>query len=242
MDRDDQIPLFQVWESHGQASEPMELPALASRAKSGRVHADTWIYLNAARTWQRAGEVPELRIFFSSGTSANLPPAESDSTAAPDSVEIKLSSLRQISLLADFNDEQIAAFVEFMEIEEFPAYRKVVARGARGDAMYLILEGELRACMEIGGKETTLAVMGTGKFFGEFSVLDHGPRSCDVITNRECILLKISAAAFDRLISANPDLALPFLLCLSRSLVGRFRNLNKQYEDSIHFTRTAIGF
>ena len=39
-------------------------------------------------------------------------------------------------------------------------------------------------CVDIDGKESTLAVLGNGKFFGEISILDEGPRSSNVVTKR----------------------------------------------------------
>ena len=105
--------------------------------------------------------------------------------------------------------------------------------------MFMVLEGELRALTLVDGKESTLSTMGVGDFFGEISLLDHGPRSADVIANQNSVLLKISTASFEHLIREAPALALPFLFALSKSVVGRVRTLTKRYEDSIHFSRTA---
>jgi hypothetical protein len=79
-----------------------------------------------------------------------------------------------------------------MEITEAPQWSTLVTRRT-GDAMYLILEGELRARL-VAGAEYILATLGPGDFFGEISLFDHGPRSADIIANQDSFLLKISTA------------------------------------------------
>ena len=105
--------------------------------------------------------------------------------------------------------------------------------------MFFLLEGELRVRMMIGGKETILVTLGPGEFFGEISLFDHGPRSADVVANIDSTLLKISASAFQTLISDAPDLAAPFLYAMGKTLTARIRADNKRYRDSVNFARTA---
>ena len=105
--------------------------------------------------------------------------------------------------------------------------------------MYLVLEGEVRVRLMIGGKESLLAVLSAGDFFGEIALFDHGPRSADVVANSESVLLKISASAFQRLAQEHPDLATPFLLGIGKTLTGRIRADNKRYKDSVNFARAA---
>jgi CRP-like cAMP-binding protein len=103
-----------------------------------------------------------------------------------------------------------------------------VRQGDPGDAMYLIMEGELRARVVVGERETILATFGPGEFFGDMALFDHGPRSADVIANVDSTLLKISAIAFARLAKEAPALATPFLQATSRTLASRIRADNKR--------------
>jgi len=105
--------------------------------------------------------------------------------------------------------------------------------------MFLVLQGELRARVMIGGRESTLSTMGVGECFGELAVIDESPRSADVIANMESVVLKISAGALKRVFQEAPALAAPFLLALSKTITSRVRTLTKRYEDSILFARTA---
>jgi CRP-like cAMP-binding protein len=105
--------------------------------------------------------------------------------------------------------------------------------------MYLILEGELRVRIEVAGRETILATLGAGEFFGDIALFDQGPRSADVVANAESLLLKISAKAFSGLAKEAPEIATPFLLAIGKTLTARIRADNKRYGDSVRFARAA---
>jgi hypothetical protein len=62
-----------------------------------------------------------------------------------------------------------------------------------------------------------------------------------VVANRDSLLLRLRASSFESLLHESPALAVPFLLALSRSAVGRIRGLTKRHEDSIHFIRSTHG-
>ena len=105
--------------------------------------------------------------------------------------------------------------------------------------MYLVLEGELRALAMVDGKEVTLGTITAGESFGELSLIDQGPRSADVVANKDSILLKISSGAFAQVLREAPALPAAFLLDLSRSVVGRVRSITKRYVDAVSFIRAA---
>jgi CRP-like cAMP-binding protein len=147
--------------------------------------------------------------------------------------------LRRVKIFADLSDQQLERFVQFMEVRPVRQWTEIVKQGEHGDAMYLVLEGELRVRMMIAGKETILVTLNAGEFFGEISLFDHGPRSADVVANQDSVLLKVSAAGFQKLLTDAPDLAAPFLFSMGKTLTARIRADNKRYRDSINFARTA---
>jgi CRP-like cAMP-binding protein len=97
--------------------------------------------------------------------------------------------------------------------------------------MYLILEGEVRVRVMRRSKESILATLRAGDFFGEVSLLDEGPRSADVIANERSTLLKISTVSFARLRREAPALAEPFL-----------HALNKSWSVASHCEQALCGF
>ena len=200
----------------------MELAVLVDWIKDERVLADTWIFARPDGNWRRAAEIPELQAHF---IQEIIP-----GSAAASVRGIKPGSLRRIKILAQMNDAQLDRLKEFMEVQKVPQWMALVKQGDAGNGMFFILQGELRARVMVGDKETILATFGPGDFFGDMSLFDHGPRSADVIANADSIVLKMSDVAFDRLTREAPALATPFLQATARTLAARIRADNQRLD------------
>jgi len=225
---------FIVWGIDQTAYGPVELPTLVSWVKDDRVTADTWVYVAKNSAWLKADQVPELQMFFrrkvgQAGTGVSV---ESPRGLDP-------RALRRVKILANMSDAQLERFAEFMEVEKVPQWSTVVQQGDYGDTMYFILEGELRVRINVMGKETILATLGAGDFFGDIALFDQGPRSADVVANANSVVVKISSRAFNELAKAAPEIATPFLLAIGRTLTARIRADNKRYGDSVKLSRAA---
>jgi len=220
---------FRAWGDDNIAYGPVELPALVDWVRQGRVSRTTWVFREAKGEWARASELPELKMFFKAKVAAPSAPTQ----------EVTPGALRRIKIFADMDERALASFLQYMEVLKFLPNAVVFKKGERGDAMFLVLQGEVRARSMVGGRESTLSTMGVGECLGELAVIDESPRSADVVANTECVLLKISADALKRLFQEAPALAAPFLLALSKTITTRVRTLTKRYEDSILFARTA---
>jgi CRP/FNR family cyclic AMP-dependent transcriptional regulator len=226
---------FIVWGIDQTAYGPVELPALVAWVKDERVTADTWVYAAQHASWQKAADVPELQMFFHSKREGTAAGAAAMTT--PRGLDPR--ALRRIKILASMTDDQLDRFAEFVEVEKIPQWSLIVKQGDPGDSMYFILEGELRARINVLGQETILATLSAGDFFGDISLFDRGPRSADVVANSDSLVVKISAAGFDRLATEAPDIATPFLRAVGRTLSARIRTDNKRFGDSVKFGRAA---
>ncbi len=222
---------FIVWGIDQTAYGPVELPALVSWVKDDRVTADTWVFVGKSNSWQKASEVPELKMFFTSKGSSN--------SSLKMVTGIDPRALRRVKILAGMSDEQLQRFADFMEVESVSQWSAIVKQGDCGDTMYLILEGELRVRINVAGKETILATLSVGDFFGDISLFDQGPRSADVVANVDSTLLKISSSAIEQLAREAPEIATPFLLAVGKTLTARIRADNKRYGDSVRVSRMS---
>jgi CRP-like cAMP-binding protein len=234
----DAAPGYLIWGIDNVVYGPVDLPTLITWVRDERVTPSTWVHVQAQNHWQTAQRIDELRMFFPAGTPADDPskPALASPATVP---KIKPSTLRRVKILAGLTDAQLGRFLELMEVREAKQWEEIVKEGSPGDAMYLLLEGEVRVRLIIAGKESILATLCAGEFFGEVALFDHGPRSADVVANSNCLLLKIPTAAFQKLVQDVPELAAPFLYSIGRTLIARIRADNKRYRDSIAFARTA---
>jgi CRP-like cAMP-binding protein len=233
------ITRYVVWGADHVAYGPVELSTVVDWTRDNRITADSWLYLEAADCWQRADSLAQLRECFASPATSDANPATVGASAID--CGIKPGSLRRVKILADMSDEQLTRFTSFMEVAEIPQWAEVMKQGGPGDAMYLVLAGELRVRLLIAGKETILATLRAGEFFGEMALFDQGPRSADVVANVDSSLLKIPVTAFQRVVQEAPDLAAPFLLAIGRTLCARIRADNKRLRDSVAFARAAQG-
>jgi CRP-like cAMP-binding protein len=222
---------FFIWGIDQSAYGPVELPTLVSWIKDERVLADTWIFLARDVAWRRAAEIPELQMFFRRKAAGDA------AAAAP--AGFQAGSLRRVKILAGLSDAQLERLAQLMELQRVAQWTVIVRQGEHGDAMYLILEGELRVRLIASGKETILSTLGPGEFFGDMALFDQGPRSADVVANVDSVVLKITATAFEDLAKAAPDLAAPFLMATVKTLAARIRADNKRLRDSVNFASAA---
>lgn len=235
MEHNNEGSIYWVWDVDKITYGPIDLFTLVEWVKDQRVLADTWIFCDRRETWLRAGALDELRLLFdpSQGRPGHL-------VTALDA-GVNADVMLRIRTLSGLNDQQLRAFISYMEILTLDSLKVAVREGERGDAMFFILEGELRVRVMRQGKESILATLKAGDFFGEISLLDEGPRSADVVANDRSTLLKISTASFAKLRREAPSLAEPFLHSLGQILVGRMRILNKRYVDSALMLQMITG-
>src|SRR4051812_46102797 len=132
-----------IWGIDDSPYGPVELPTLVNWIKDERVLANTWVYARRDSTWQRAADITELKMFF--GKKFARPASGAGLTPG---------ALRRIKILADLNDAQLSHLSDFLEMQNIAQWSTIVRLGDPGDAMYFVLEGELRARVMTGDRET----------------------------------------------------------------------------------------
>jgi hypothetical protein len=227
-------PLYRVWGVDNIAYGPVELPVLVSWLKQERVLADTWIFTDSSNSWNKAADLPELKMLFHRRSPEN--PATK--TATP---QVTPAALRRIKMLATVDDKVLESLLRYLEPVEVRPFAVLARPGEPADAMFFLLQGEMRAYIMIDGHESTLATLMPGDSFGEIALLDQGTRSAFVSANHASLLLKLSLNSFTQILREAPALAAPFALGLARAMAGRLRGLTKRYEDSVHFGQAAGG-
>jgi len=227
---------YSIWAADNIVYGPVELPTLVAWIKDERVLADTWIFDGQNDRWRKAAQMPELQIFFQKKSAAA---AAAVSPPPPGGLKVTPGMLRRVKALAEMTDSQLERFVQFMQPQDARQWTQIVKQGETDDGMYLVLEGELRVRLMINGKETILATLGPGECFGEIALFDRCPRSADVLANKDSVLLKVTSEAFDKLRVEAPELAVPMLHAISRTLAGRIRADNKRIKDSVNFAQAG---
>jgi signal transduction histidine kinase len=141
---------------------------------------------------------------------------------------VTLDELRRVPLLADLSEEDLDQLYRMAETVSIPAGERVFEEGSLGDALYVVLDGELEVSKRQSGQDVVLAVRRVGEFIGEMSLLEQAPRSASVRTLRESRLLMIDQAAFETLLSCSPSAHLTML----RTVTSRLRSTESMLVQS----------
>lgn len=223
-----------VFAEDRQVYGPADPELLKQWAQDGLISSQSWVYIERSDTWTRGEKITALNGQLASST----PLAEAPTASASG---LKPSQLRRIRLFADMADAQIEKFLQLVEKVKVRSFQNVVRQGEHGDSMFLILEGEARVATRQNGKEDTIATLSIGDFFGEVALLDNGPRSADVIANKDCVLLKLTKQNLENIISQEPEIASRFLIAMNRFLGGRIRATTERFTKAQNFAMGAKG-
>jgi len=115
----------------------------------------------------------------------------------------KVLILRNTPIFDSIKEEQLVDVAARAEPIELGAGTTLFERGQAGNAMYVVVEGRIKA--HIG--EKTLAELGPNDVVGEMAALDPEPRSASVTAIEPALLLRISNQNLQLLIDHNPDVA-----------------------------------
>ena len=97
---------------------------------------------------------------------------------------------------------------------EFPAGTVIVKEGDDGVGFHLILTGKAKVSV----KGRTRSTLGPGKFFGELSLIDRGPRTATVRAETDVTTLSLLSWEFLPLVEKTPSIARKLLLEMCRRL------------------------
>jgi len=100
--------------------------------------------------------------------------------------------------------------------------------GDPADALYVVIDGKLRASIERGGAVRELAVHGRGDVLGEVGLAQHA-RSADVDALEDGRLLRLTQQHFDQLARRYPRIAAVVLRNLNEVLAERLARLTDRY-------------
>jgi CRP-like cAMP-binding protein len=155
---------------------------------------------------------------------------------------LKPAHLRRIKSLALLSDNQLTSFLDYIEIVSCPHSGKIFVEGERGDAMFLVLEGELRVySKQKSGDMLFLRILSAGDAFGEVALLTEGRRTASVEAVQQSLLVKLSSASLQELISEQPGLAAQFLYHLARTLGKQLGELTTRLRTQREFPN-AVTF
>jgi CRP/FNR family transcriptional regulator, cyclic AMP receptor protein len=132
-------------------------------------------------------------------------------------METKL--LKQVSLFADLRETDLRLIARKMKWDFFPEDSLILMEADEGNSLFIIHKGRVKISRTSqDGKEVILAILKSGDFFGEMSLLDGQARSANVMTIEDSEVLVLRREDFMALIMRYPQISIHLLKALTHRL------------------------
>ena len=113
--------------------------------------------------------------------------------------------LSQIPVLARMPADALAQLATRVQVSAVAAGDVIVRMGDLGDALYVIVSGQVRVVSAAGGKEQLLAHLGPGEVFGERALITADPRSASVIAVVDTSVIPVPRALYEEYVAQAPE-------------------------------------
>jgi CRP/FNR family cyclic AMP-dependent transcriptional regulator len=144
-------------------------------------------------------------------------------------LEAVAAALAKSELMAALSEETRARLAKGGAPATLDPGALLFARGDKGDALYVLLEGEVEVrTSNEAGRDVRIAALKPGALIGEMAVLDGGARSADIAAIRRSRLLRISRDQALAALESEPKALLKVIVQLSQ----RLRAANSNLEDA----------
>ena len=111
------------------------------------------------------------------------------------------------------------------EATSFAPGQSIFRAGDQGEAMYIVVEGEV----EILDGSVLLETSGQGSIVGELALIDDEPRSATAVAKTDCRLVAVDRRRFQYMVQETPL----FALSVMKVLADRLRKKNIRIRSSV---------
>jgi CRP/FNR family cyclic AMP-dependent transcriptional regulator len=139
-----------------------------------------------------------------------------------------LDLIRRVPLFSMLTNEQAQSVADSVVKRRFRRGELIVEHGRKSNALFILLTGRARVLTaDSRGREVILAVLESGDYVGEMSLIDNEPHSATVRAEVQTDMLVLGRTEFARCLPESSSLAHAIL----RGLVQRLRNADRQIES-----------
>jgi NTE family protein len=132
--------------------------------------------------------------------------------------DVILDGIAEIDLFSDLSHRERAAVAERCELCTLRRGDTLVRQGDPADALYIVLSGRFSVTLE--GRREPVTEIGAGQPVGEIAFLTGGRRTASVTAMRDSLVLTLSRAEFDDLVSAHPAIWSTLTATLAKRLAA----------------------
>ncbi|HBE74032.1 MAG TPA: transcriptional regulator [candidate division Zixibacteria bacterium] len=147
----------------------------------------------------------------------------------------EIAELRKCILFQELTDQELGTITQLMstDAESFMPGETICQIDAPGDSMYLVKSGKVQIFLPGDPDKIVLAELGSGKFFGEMSLLDKSPRSANVAALEQTEIFVLTRKHVAYLLEKEPKIAAKVMIALARVLSARIRVLNERIQSAL---------
>ncbi|MCB0163732.1 MAG: HEAT repeat domain-containing protein [Anaerolineae bacterium] len=136
--------------------------------------------------------------------------------------------LKSVSIFSETPEEVLAEVAVVMEEVRAKAGELIIEKGSLGSSLFIIIDGQVN----VHDEGRVIAKLGESEVFGEFSLLDPGPRTATVTALEESRLFRLDQEAFFELLDDHSTIPRKIIQVLVRYLRNaHFQINNLVYRD-----------
>ncbi len=141
--------------------------------------------------------------------------------------------LKNVYLFNDLSKPELEKILGLAYDKEFGKEEAVFHEGEIGDALFIVMEGQIRiSTMVPGVGEEALAILKPGAYFGEMALIDDFPRSASAIAHEGPVkLLAIYKRDFKKLMAEDKEMAYKLMSVFIRTLSSRLRETDEKLKS-----------
>ncbi|MCD6413531.1 MAG: cyclic nucleotide-binding domain-containing protein [Elusimicrobia bacterium] len=144
--------------------------------------------------------------------------------------------LKFMRIFEDFDDDEIRLLAGAVKKIQIFQGGIIFSEGATGRSLYIVKDGKVKIFKTTGKppaeKETVLAVIRNGDFFGEMALLTAIKRTASAQAVSDTILYKIEREDFEKKIISHEDISLKLYRNFVFALIDRLRKTDQELIDS----------
>jgi CRP/FNR family transcriptional regulator, cyclic AMP receptor protein len=184
-----------------------------------------------------------IRHLATAGCTSRIPcdPARPRTASEPRLVVATVNHASQLRILALFEDlppADLARVASLCVIRKYDKQAQIMGEHDLTTDVFFVLAGSVRiSSYTQAGREVIFTEMSDGDMFGEFSALDHLPRSATAVALTDCTLARMPAANFFGVLQRHPEISIRML----ELLVAKIRKMSERvFEVSALAVRARV--
>ncbi len=140
--------------------------------------------------------------------------------------EVGTEYLRKFKLFKDLQDTELKEIAPYIRIERYRKRDLIFAEGDPSNNFYMVTSGRVKITkVSQDGKELILEVIPEGEVFGAVAVLRGMPYPANAVAMEDTEVIRVSRAAFFRILDRFPQLMYLLALSLGERMQGAHESL-----------------